>query len=117
MGVIGTRDGILAAQDLPRKAVDVPEWGCTVYVRSMTGDERDAWEQWLLDTKDGRRRIRARYCALVLVDADGERLFQDTDEDVEALGKKSAAALDRVFGAALTLNGMSEADQEAAEGN
>lgn len=116
MGIIG-RDSILAAADLPRREVQVPEWGGSVYVRSMTGDERDAWEQWLLDTKDGKRRIRARYCALVMVDGKGERLFSDTDQDVEALGKKSAAALDKVFSAALSLNGMNAEDQEALEGN
>ncbi len=117
MGVIGSRDSILAADDLPRRAVDVPEWKSTIYVRSMTGDERDQWEQWLMDTKDGSRRVRARYCALVMVDAKGERLFDDTDEDIKALGRKSAAALDRVFSAALSLNGMAAGDQEAAEGN
>lgn len=117
MGVIGTRDSILAANDLPKRAVDVPEWGATVYVRSMTGDERDGWEQWLLDTKDGTRRVRARYCALVMVDAEGARLFDDTDSDIEALGRKSASALDRVFSAALSLNGMAAGDQETAEGN
>ena len=115
MGVVGTRENILGAKDLPTTQVKVPEWGCSVFVRSMTGDERDAWEQWLMDTRDSERRIRARFCALVMVDAHGERLFEDSEKDIKALGKKSAAALDRVFSAALSLNGM--ASDEAVEGN
>ena len=32
-----TKEAILAADDLPREKVDVPEWGGEVYVRALTG--------------------------------------------------------------------------------
>ena len=112
---MGLKDSILKADDLPRRKVEVPEWGVTVYVRSMAGAERDAWEQWLVDTKTDRKHIRARYCVLVMVDEKGNRIFEDGD--IESLSKKSAAALDRVFSAGLALNGMSADEQESLEGN
>jgi hypothetical protein len=39
-----TRDSILNAKDLKKELVKVPEWGGEVYVRCMTGSERDAFE-------------------------------------------------------------------------
>jgi len=38
---MGLKADILAADDLPRVAVEVPEWNTTVWVREMTGSERD----------------------------------------------------------------------------
>ncbi len=45
------RNRILAADDLPKREVRVPEWDVegeepvVLYVRSMTVRERDAWER------------------------------------------------------------------------
>ena len=45
-----------------------------------------------------------------MVDAQGQRLFSEAD--VAALGKKSAAALGRVYDAAARLAGLSAEDVE-----
>lgn len=115
MGVLD-KAAIFAAQDLPTKTVAVPEWGGEVIVRSMTGAERDQYEQQILAQRgpDGNANIanlRARLVAFCTVDAEGKRVF--ADEDVDALGAKSAAALDRVFAAASSLNGIGQKDVEA----
>lgn len=107
------REQIFAAQDLPSKAVPVPEWGLEVFVRSMTGAERDQYEQDLLaargaDGKVNLANVRARLVAFCTVDAEGKRVF--ANEDIPALGAKSAAALDRVFAAASALNGIGQKD-------
>ena len=114
-----TKDAILAADDLITEDVDVPEWGGTVRVRSISGAERDAFEQAIV-TRRGKNvqtnlsNIRAKMSALCLVDESGQRLF--TDADVVALGQKSAAALDRVFGVAQRLSGLTDKDvDELAE--
>ena len=103
-----TKEAILAADDLPRERVTVPEWGGDVFVRTMTGTERDAFEASLIGTgsgKDGRlENVRARLVSLALCSESGERLFDDAE--IVALGKKSARALDRVFGVAQRLNGI-----------
>ncbi len=95
---------ILAADDLPRESVTVPEWGGEVLVRTMTGTERDAFESSLLEKDKRMENMRARLVSLTLCDETGERMF--SDDEVTALGKKSAIALDRVFAVAQRLNGI-----------
>jgi hypothetical protein len=118
-----TREAILAVQDLAREEVQVPEWGGSVSIKSMTGTERDAWEQSLVpaEGKAGKaskadvRNIRARLVAMCAVDEAGQRLF--TDADVQALGAKSAVALDRCARVAQRLNGLMPEALEDAKGN
>ena len=111
-----SKEQILKANDLPTEEVEVPEWGGSVLVRTMTGTERDKFETSLIDGKQKNLdNIRARLCAKCIVDDKGERLFEDTD--VAELGKKSASALDRVFTAAQRLNGLSGEDVKELEKN
>ena len=108
-----SKDAILAADDLPRETVNVPEWGGEVLVRTMSGTDRDAFEASLLE-KDGRmENVRARLVALTLCDSQGDRLFDDSE--IAALGRKSACALDRVFSVAQRLNGIGVEQVDAAK--
>lgn len=115
-----TRDAILKAQDLPTEVVEIPEWNGAVIVRGLTGAERDAFEQSIVEqrgknTRMNLRNIRAKLVALTVVDEEGNRVF--SDEDAEALGKKSAAALDRIFAVAQRLSGLRPEDVEELAGN
>jgi len=110
-----TRDQILTADDILSEVVPVPEWGGEVRVRGLTGAERDRYEASLIEIQGKRRQlklhnVRARLVSLAAVDEEGRRLFDD--RDVEALGKKSAAALERVASAAQRLSGLTDADVE-----
>jgi hypothetical protein len=115
MAVLG-RDAILAVDDLRRQTVSVPEWGGEVIVRSMTGTERDELEGIIASQANSAsasarlRNFRALTVSLCAVDESGNRLF--TLEDVEALGKKSVAGLQRVFAAAQVVSAMTENDVE-----
>ena len=115
-----SKTAILAAQDLQTEELEVPEWGGAVRVRSFTGRERDAFEASMV-RGDGRDRkvdltnMRARLVGLTVIDEAGQRLF--TDEEVDLLGAKSGAALDRVFAIAQKLNGLSGADVEELSKN
>jgi len=106
------RESILQTNDLPSELVSVPEWGGEVYVRTLTGTERDAFEQALSGKKNKPNldNVRARFAVLTICDENGKRLF--SDGDVKALGEKSASALDRVFEVASRLNGFSSEDAE-----
>lgn len=115
-------DDILAADDLPREAVDVPEWGGTVLVQGMSGTARDQFEAAMLNDKlNGIARdkaldnYRARLAAACLVDESGKRLFQGSA--VKRLGEKSAAALTRVVEVASRLSGLTDSDVEELTGN
>lgn len=86
-------------------------------VKALTGAERDAFEGSMVKfSGDGKSRsmnltnIRAKLAALAICDESGQRLF--TDADIQALAKKSAAALDRVFTVAQRLSGLTDGDVE-----
>ncbi|MFZ2738092.1 MAG: hypothetical protein WBI20_02550 [Burkholderiaceae bacterium] len=112
-----TKESILAADDLPRERVTVPEWGGDVFVRTMTGTERDAFEASLIGKESGKEgrldNVRARLVSLALCSESGERLFDDFE--IAALGKKSARALDRVFSVAQRLNGIGTEQVDVAK--
>lgn len=104
---------ILGANDIAHEIVEVPEWKGAVMVYGLTGDERDEFEGSLSE-KRGKSyelvlaHIRAKLCSLAIRDEHGKRLFTDTQ--VEALGRKSASALQRVFSVAQRLSGMTDED-------
>jgi hypothetical protein len=115
-----TKEAILKAKDLVFDTVDVPEWGGTVRLKSLSGFERDKFEASLLDEKKGGRaanleNLRARLISLTVVDKDGVRLFGD--KDVVALGRKSAKVLDRLFSKAQEMNGLRKEDVNALTKN
>lgn len=116
--LLGAKD-ILDAEDFTYTIVEVPEWAGSVVVRSGSGTERDAFEASLVTFKGKQRitntnNIRAKLCRLAIVDpADPElRKSLFDDRQIMALGRKSAAALDRVYDAAARLWGLSNDDVE-----
>ncbi len=113
-GFLG-RDAILDADDRKYEVVDCPEWGGKVRVRNLTGAQRDAYEESIVKTNGSSRQInlanaRAKLVVLAVVDGEGRPVF--TSDDVRALGRKSAAPIERIFDAARSLSGMSEEDVE-----
>lgn len=128
MKVLSKAD-ILAAEDLPKELVEVPEWSpdgepAGVYVRTLTGAEKDDFESSIIRVRQNGKsvtretvmtNVRAKLLARCIVDEGGERLF--TDSEIDQLGAKSAKALDRLFGVAQRLNAMGEDDIEELVGN
>jgi hypothetical protein len=109
------RDDILGASDIVTELVPVPEWGGDVYVKGMTGAERDKFESGIVEQRGKSQSInmanvRAKLASLTVCDEKGKRLF--TEADVQALSQKSAAALQRVFSVAQRLSGIGDADVE-----
>lgn len=115
-----TRDAILSSQDLKKELVSVPEWGGDVWVRAMTGGERDKFEASVVEQR-GKKQIfhtqdiRAKLVALTVCDEDGQLLF--SQPDVKALSEKSASALQRIYEVAARLSGITEeAVEELSQG-
>lgn len=109
------REHILRGNDLPRETVRVPEWGGNVIVRCLTAAERDAYEAALYEAKQQGHGIfhnaRAQLVCRACCAEDGSRLFLDAD--AETLGRKNAAAVDRLFAVAQRLSGLGgEAEKE-----
>lgn len=108
-----SRDAILSVADVQTETLHVPEWNGTVIVRGMTGSQRDAYEASLMVGRGQNQQInvknaRAKLVVRCLVDENGKQLF--SDEDVNALGAKSGAAIKRIFDVAARLSGLSDDD-------
>ena len=111
-----TREEILGAPDIVEETVEVPEWGGSVRVVGLDAAGRDAFETSILDEgKVSTENIRAKLVAVSIRDETGARVFGPGD--IEALGAKSAKALDRVFAVAKRLSGLADTDVEDLRGN
>ncbi|MFZ5762834.1 MAG: hypothetical protein ACOY8P_07920 [Thermodesulfobacteriota bacterium] len=116
MGLID-KNSILSAPDLKRETVKVPEWGpqAEVIIQEMSALDRDrfyvaaAKEDGTIDPVNFAAKLLVR----CIVNQEGARLF--VDEEAEPLGRKSQAALKRLFDVARRLNGMAEGADEAAK--
>ena len=109
------REAILSLDDTVIEEVHVPEWDAWVRVKSLTGEERDAIEAQLFvekgkDKASNFKNLRAKYCAAALVDSNGRRMF--TDAHVIAIGRKRAAALQRIFDKVQEMNAVTDKDVE-----
>lgn len=103
------RDDILGADDIKMEKVAVPEWlDGYVYVKGMTGLEREQYETGYTAQREGAN-IRAHLASMSICDEHGVLLF--SVEDAEKLGNKSSAALMRVFEVARRLSGLLGADE------
>lgn len=110
-----TREQILGAQDIEKRAVKVPEWGGVVSVWGLSGRDREALEILVSEANDktGEKAVvnlRAHICSFAIRDEEGKRLF--TPADVEALGEKSVIALIRVADVASRLSRITPEDVE-----
>ena len=121
-----TAEEILGLQDRKVEQVACPEWGGHVHVRSLSGEELDAWEveqyeRSRIEKEEGQdsqamlRNLRARLVSRCACDEAGEALF--TPEQAHALGQKNGRALKRVFDAARKLNGRTPEDEQELLGN
>lgn len=93
--------------------VEVPEWGGTVRLQVMSGQQLDEWEEWFSSqprTDKGtvdQGGMRAKLVSMVLVDEAGMPVF--TPEELNAKGKN---ALVRLFTIALSMNLIGDGDVE-----
>lgn len=112
-----TADQILTADDLDTKDVEVSEWGGSVRVRGLSGRERDRFEASLRDDRGetDTDNIRAKLVGRAVIDETGSRVF--TDAQINALGEKSGAVLDRLFDEIRDLSGMTDEAAEKIAGN
>lgn len=110
-----TREQIDKASDVVTERIPVPEWGkdAEVIITSMGADERDAWEASMIETRGNSQKMnykqaRAKLVARCLVDEAGKRLY--TDSEVDSLGKRNGAVLDRLFAVAKRINALEKKD-------
>lgn len=109
-----SKDEIFGMDDIPTEEVVVPEWkGRKVLVCGLTAAAKNAYQASLVEIKGNSRKVRmenatAKLVVLTVVNRQRQRVF--TDSDIERLGTKSAAALERLAKVANRLSGMDEAE-------
>lgn len=112
-----SREEILGMDDIPLEAVVVPEWGSrTVYVCGMTAAGKNAFEASLVEIRGSSRKVRmenatAKLLVRTVVTRQRQPLFSEAD--IERLGTKSAAALERLAKVAQRLSAMGPDEVEA----
>lgn len=91
------KNSILNANDLKREIVPCPEWGGDVIIQEIGAIDRDRLWPCLLDAegKNDPVNVSGKVLVRCIVGEDGARLF--TDDDAEALGKRSPAVINRLF--------------------
>lgn len=119
--VLLTREALLQKDDLKVEKVELSKG--YVFVREMTGHEKDVWEQSMLKQKPSGNKnkgveyettledFRAKLAVVTVCDAEGNLLFKP--EDARVLNKMmSATNMERIVTAAQKLNAISEQEKE-----
>lgn len=109
------RAEILGKDDRTYQDVKISQWGGSVRVQSLTGTERDQWEEACQEQKGkdkifSTKQLREKLLSFCLVDAAGKKLF--SEGDIALLADKNAAALTRLFDVARKLNAIGAQDVE-----
>lgn len=114
------RADLLRKEELKTEKVDLTD-GEFVFVRQMTGRERDRFEQSLrkeVKTKEGidfetsMEDFRAKLAVNTLCDEEGNNLLQPEDYDLLSQNM-SAARLEEIINKAQELNKISNKDKDA----
>lgn len=120
-GFVG-KTQILEAQDLKFEDVAVPEWGGMVRVAGLNAKEASVFSSKLVsvDSKGGIKELKmdnfmAELLVHTLVDEQFKPLFNE--DDIEALGKKSAAIMKQLSDIAMKLSGLSDQSLKEATKN
>ena len=119
---MGLREDILAIQDHKIEPFPTPEWPSLngkIFIQTIQARDKGAIEKRTCDPKTGEVSrldiFTATYAAKCICDAEGTQIF--TDDDIDALSRKNAGVIERVFRAAKKLNGLSEEAIADAEKN
>jgi len=109
-----SKDAIFAVNDSDAHEVDVPEWGGSILLRTMTGKQRNDYEHWATTQSKAKvpdyRGIRERLIICCAVTEDGKPLF--TEGDLSKLAEKNSEVIDRLHTKCRVICGM---DEDAVE--
>jgi hypothetical protein len=100
---------IIAAPDIKKELVKVPEWGGSVYLRCMDGLERDQFEDFCVNKQGkGIAGVMVLLLSMTLADENGQKLF--SEKDVELLNKKSGKVIMKLYIKAKSINALTNKD-------
>tara|TARA_R110002095_G_scaffold109849_1_gene96211 strand:+ start:2950 stop:3276 length:327 start_codon:yes stop_codon:yes gene_type:complete len=100
---------ISECKDCTLHKVNVPEWGCDVYIKEV--DFAEFIEATNVDPSTPDKDSMVRTLAIVLCDENGKQIFENT----EILSKKNFKVCYRLFNESLKINMIEKAIEEAAK--
>ena len=119
--ILLSREALLQKDDLKLEKVELTRG--YVFVREMTGHEKDVWEQSMLKQKPSGDKnkpveyettledFRAKLAVVTVCDAEGNLIFKP--EDAKNLNKvMSASNMERIILVAQKLNAITEKDKD-----
>ena len=110
------RAKIFEADDITKELLEVPEWGVTVEIRSMTAGQRATLTEGISSTTD-KVDVSNMYAKTVIATVfdpeTGLPIF--TDKDREAILSKNGAVIERLATKALGRSGLSETAVDQAQ--
>ena len=105
-----TKEQILKANDLPIREVDVPEWNGSVRMQTLSGKDRDSFEDTIQKRKTGQlielKGLKVMLLSLTVIDEAGALMFSEAD--LVKLNEKSSKAINNLFEVATEMNGIGE---------
>ncbi len=113
------KDHILGVNDLVQECIHVPEWGVDVYIRMMTGTEKDEVSHKAREgISEGEDSARTRNAFLLLLcktlcDENGVNIFRDSDAML--LMRKNPIVIERLIKESMRINMMGKGAEEDAK--
>ena len=111
-------DDIILADKKPLKAVEVPDWGLTVYIKQLTVGERDSYESEIFNASKERKGAlmddpRSKFLFRTLCDSEGKPLCKEYSQ----LKSLSSRPMELLFQEAQKVNRLTDEDIEELSGN
>jgi len=118
--VMLTKEEILKVSDLQTREINIPEWGGSIVMKTMTGEERDTWENRIpirsSDKKVDIKEMKVRLLILCIRDPK-DMTFMFTEKDVVSLNSKNSSVIDRLWQVASEMNGIGGKELEEIRKN
>lgn len=111
--VYGTREEILAAEDINVEDLFIDEWGFFIRIRALSARQVERAQERLRGK--GIRGATAILVALAVVDGDGKPMFKESD--ITSLSGKAFAPMNRILRAIERMNALSQHEVEALAKN
>jgi len=107
---------IINAEDCEMIEADVPEWGGIVFLKVLTGKERESLFAKVNAAKNEGKYFSPDLVAMCLCDQTGEGLCR-TEGTIKAIRGKSSIVIERLAQIAVELNGLGDDAVENAAKN
>lgn len=114
MSKVLTAEEILSQTNLSTSEVEVPEWGGTVRLRTLSAREAIEFQK-TIETPGGKNKGNILIVSLCAVDENGKRLFRD--DQLQQLMELNVKAFTRLARQCVKLNGLDETELDAEAKN